>query len=328
MAQTFSKANYYFYVMEKRQLGKSDLWVSPLAFGGNVFGWTVNEKTSFELLDGFLSAGFNLVDTADVYSRWASGIGGESETIIGSWMKKRGNRKDLIIATKVGKDMGNGKIGLSKKYILNAVNDSLKRLQTDYIDLYQSHDDDAKTPLEETLDAYQHLIKEGKVRYIGASNYTAARLQQALETSSKYNLPRYETLQPHYNLVERNLFEGDLENVCVTNSISVIPYYSLAAGFLTGKYRSENDSSKSIRGKGASKYLNEKGFKVLKALDEVSARHRTKPTSVALAWLMTRPTISAPIASATSAEQLKDLLQSVNLILDASDLELLNTASV
>jgi len=313
--------------MQKQQLGNSSLLVNPLAFGGNVFGWTIEEKKSFELLDAFVAEGFNLVDTADVYSRWAHGEGGQSETILGNWMKKRGKRKDLIVATKVGKDMGNGKTGLSKKYILNAVNDSLKRLQTDYIDLYQSHDDDKNTPLEETLDAYQQLIKEGKVRYIGASNYSAVRLQEALDISKKFNLPRYETLQPHYNLVERNLFEDALEKVCLDNKLGVIPYYALASGFLSGKYRSENDTGQSTRGKGASKYLNEKGFKVLKALDEISVKHKTKPASVALAWLMARPSIKAPIASATSVDQLKDLVNAAHLILDRHDRELLNAAS-
>jgi aryl-alcohol dehydrogenase-like predicted oxidoreductase len=313
--------------MQKKKLGKSDLLVSPLALGGNVFGWTIDEKTSFEILDAFAAAQFNFIDTADVYSRWAGGIGGESETIIGNWMKKRGNRKDQVIATKVGKDMGNGKIGLSKKYILKAVNDSLKRLQTDYIDLYQSHDDDRKIPLEETLDAYQHLIKEGKVRYIGASNYSAERLSEALAVSKKFNYPRYETLQPHYNLVERQLFEGDLQKVCIDHELSVIPYYSLASGFLTGKYRSESDSSKSVRGKGASKYLNEKGLKVLKALDEISAKHQVKPASVALAWLMAQPAIAAPIASATSLNQLEDTVTAADLKLDTNDMLLLDQSS-
>jgi len=296
--------------------------------GGNVFGWTILEQSSFEVLDAFSAAGFNFIDTADVYSRWANNsAGGQSESILGSWMKKRGNRKDMIIATKVGKDMGNGKIGLSKKYILNAVNDSLKRLQTDYIDLYQSHDDDKTTPLEETLDAYQHLIKEGKVRYIGASNYSAGRLQEALAISKKFNYPRYETLQPHYNLMERALFEGDLETTCLENKIGVVPYYSLASGFLTGKYRNENDSSKSVRGKGASKYLNEKGLKILKVLDEISSQHKTSVASVSLAWLMARPSVTAPIASATSPEQLRDLVNATTLKLDDSELELLNKTS-
>jgi len=313
--------------MQKQQLGNTDLLIAPLTFGGNVFGWTINEKTSFEILDAFKAADFNCIDTADVYSRWASGIGGESETIIGNWMKKRAIRKNMIIATKVGKDMGNGKIGLSKKYILNAVNDSLKRLQTDYIDLYQSHDDDKNTPLEETLDAYQHLIKEGKVRWIGASNYTAGRLQEALDLSKKFNYPRYETLQPHYNLVERNLFEDTLEKICLDNKLGVIPYYSLASGFLTGKYRSENDSLKSVRGKGASKYLNEKGFKVLEALDEISSKHKTKPASVTLAWLMARPSITAPIASATSVAQLKDLVNAADLHLNETEMNHLTEMS-
>lgn len=315
-----------FLHMQKRQLGNTDLLISPLAFGGNVFGWTIDEKTSFEILDAFIASEFNLIDTADVYARWANGVGGQSETIIGNWMKKRGKRKEVIIATKVGKDMGNGKTGLSKKHILNAVNDSLKRLQTDYIDLYQSHDDDKNTPFEETLDAYQHLIKEGKVRWIGASNYSADRLTEALKASAKYNYPRYETLQPHYNLVERSLFEEDLEKVCLENKLGVIPYYSLASGFLTGKYRNENDLTGS-RGKGAGKYLNEKGFKVLKALDDISAKHKTKAASVSLAWLMARPSITAPIASATSVDQLKDLVNAAGLTLDQKDIDLLNDAS-
>ncbi|WP_317898400.1 aldo/keto reductase [Aurantibacillus circumpalustris] len=314
--------------MQKKLLGKTDLLVSPIAFGGNVFGWTINEQTSFEILDAFVASDFNFVDTADMYSRWASGIGGESETILGSWMKKRGNRKEIILATKVGKDMGNGKIGLSKKYILNAVNDSLKRLQTDYIDLYQSHDDDSKTPLEETLDAYQYLIKEGKVRYIGASNYSAERLNLALETSRKYNYPRYQTLQPHYNLMERNIFETDLEKVCLDNKLGVIPYFSLASGFLSGKYRNASDRTKSVRGSVTDKYLNEKGLNVLNALDEVSSKHETKPASVALAWLMARPSITSPIASATTIEQLKDLVNAASIVLDAKDIELLNSSSI
>lgn len=313
--------------MEKRHLGESELKVVPLAFGGNVLGWTIDEKTSFEVLDTFVGAGCNFIDTADVYSRWASGVGGESETILGNWMKKRGNRKELILATKVGKDMGNGKIGLSKKYILNAVNDSLKRLQTDHIDLYQSHADDQKTPLEETLDAYQQLIKEGKVRAIGASNYSAERLQEALDVSAKYNLPRYECLQPHYNLVERNLFEGDLEKTCLDHKVAVIPYYSLASGFLTGKYRRENDSTKSIRGGGATRYLTDKGFNILKALDDISSKHTCKPAAVALSWLMARASVTAPIASATSPSQLNELLTALHLRLSASEIEMLDSAS-
>lgn len=313
--------------MKKRQLGRSDLMVSPLAFGGNVFGWTIDEKTSFEILDAFTSAGFNFVDTADVYSRWASGAGGESETIIGNWMKTRNNRKDLVLATKVGMEMGEGKKGLSKKYILKAVEDSLKRLQTDHIDLYQTHKDDLVTPVEDTLQAYQQLIKEGKVRFIGASNLSPERLQQSLDASAKYKLPRYESLQPHYNLCERQLFEGPLEKICTDHQLGVISYYSLAAGFLTGKYRSEHDVSKSVRGKGASKYLNEKGLRILKALDDVSARHKTRPASVAIAWLMAKPSVTAPIASATSKAQLSDLILAAELSLTQQDMEQLDHAS-
>lgn len=313
--------------MIKRRIGNSNLLVAPLAFGGNVFGWTINEKTSFELLDAFVASGFNFVDTADIYSRWASGVGGESETIIGKWMKARGNRKDLVIATKVGMDMGDGRIGLSKKYILRSVEDSLSRLQTNYIDLYQSHKDDEVTPVEDTLQAYQQLIKEGKVRYIGASNFSAARLQQSLDAAHKYSLPRYECLQPHYNLYERKLFEGDLETICVTNKLGVIPYFSLASGFLSGKYRSANDSSKSVRGSSMSKYLNERGFKILKALDEVAVQHHATPASIALAWSMARPSVTAPIVSATSLAQLSEITSSVNISLSVEEITLLNKAS-
>ncbi|MCD6067678.1 MAG: alcohol dehydrogenase [Bacteroidetes bacterium] len=316
-----------FMNMKKRRIGNTELLVSPLAFGGNVLGWTIDEKRSFEILDQLLANEFNFIDTADVYARWATGQGGESETILGKWMKQRKNRSSVIIATKVGMDMGDGKIGLSKKYIMKAVDESLKRLQTDHIDLYQSHKDDEKTPLEETLDAYAQLIKEGKVRYIGASNYSAARLQEAMEVSKKFSLPRYECLQPHYNLCERALFEKDLEKTCLDHQISVIPYYALAAGFLSGKYRTPADSSKSVRGGGASRYLNEKGLGILKILDELAAKHEVKQPSVALAWLMARKSITAPIASSTSPQQLKELMQSVSLDLSASDIQLLDSAS-
>jgi aryl-alcohol dehydrogenase-like predicted oxidoreductase len=312
--------------MEKKRLGNSDLWVSPVCFGGNVFGWTVDEKKSFGLLDAFLAAGFNFVDTADTYSRWA-GKGGESETIIGKWMKARNNRKDIILATKIGMDMGDGKVGLSKKYILSGVEDSLKRLQTDHIDLYQSHKDDLSTPVTETLEAYGELIKAGKVKYIGASNYTPERLQEALDASGKNNLPEYVSLQPHYNLCERKLFEDGLEKICIKNNLGVISYYSLAAGFLTGKYRSPDDISKSVRGGGVKKYMNEKGFAILKALDAVADAHKSKPATVALAWLLSRPSVTAPIASATSLSQLTDILNAATLKLNEKDLEILNTAS-
>jgi aryl-alcohol dehydrogenase-like predicted oxidoreductase len=312
--------------MKRKQLGRSALRVSPLCFGGNVLGWTVDERRSFEILDAFTAAGFSFIDTADVYSRWA-GEGGESETILGKWMKSRNNRKDLVIATKVGMEMGSGKSGLSKKYILKAVEDSLKRLQTDYIDLYQSHKDDLATPVEETLQAYQQLIAEGKIKFIGASNFSAARLQEALDASAKFNLPRYESLQPHYNLCERKKFEGDLEKVCRKNELGVITYYSLASGFLTGKYRSLDDTATGARGRGASKYLNASGKRILKALDEIAASHKSKPASVALAWLMAKPSVTAPIASATSVTQLGDLINATKLELSVNDIELLDRAS-
>ncbi len=313
--------------MQKRKLGNTDITTLPLAFGGNVFGWTINEKTSFELLDSFVDAGFTFIDTADVYSRWASGVGGESETIIGNWMKLRKNRNKVTIATKVGMDMGQGKIDISKKYILKAVEDSLKRLQTDRIDLYQSHKDDEITPVEETLDAYAQLIKEGKVRWIGASNFTPARLKDSLEASKKYNLPRYETLQPIYNLYNREEFEKELQEICIENNISVINYYALAAGFLTGKYRSENDISKSVRGAGAHRYMNERGFKILKAMDEVATEKKTSLAAISVAWLIAQPGITAPIASATSHEQLNIILKAAKLSLDSTTLAFLNLAS-
>ena len=314
--------------MKKRQLGKSGLSVSPLAFGGNVFGWTVDEPTSFKLLDAFFSAGFDFIDTADVYSRWAPGNkGGESETILGKWMKQRGNRDKTIIATKVGMEMGPDKKGLSKSYIVGAVEDSLRRLQTDYIDLYQSHEDDRQTPLEETLEAFAQLVEQGKVRAIGASNYSAERLAEALKISEQQKLPRYESLQPLYNLYDRADYEKELEPICLEKGLGVISYYSLASGFLTGKYRAEEDLSKSVRGRGVKKYLDERGFRILKALDEVAKQHDSTPARVALAWLVARPGITAPIVSATSLEQLNDLVEATRLELEQSSIELLNRAS-
>jgi aryl-alcohol dehydrogenase-like predicted oxidoreductase len=314
--------------MNKRRLGKSGLEVSPLCFGGNVFGWTVDEPTSFGLLDAFVAAGFDFIDTADVYSRWVPGNkGGESEAILGEWMKQRGNRDKIIIATKVGMEMGPDKKGLSKSYILSSVEDSLRRLQTDYIDLYQSHQDDPQTPLEETLEAYAQLIEQGKVRAIGASNYSAERLAQSLEVSEQRRLPRYESLQPLYNLYDRADYEQELEPICQEKGVGVISYYSLASGFLTGKYRSEEDLSKSVRGQGVKKYLNERGFRILKALDEVAAQHDSTPARIALAWLIARPGITAPIVSATSLEQLNDLIAATKLELDQSSIALLNQAS-
>jgi aryl-alcohol dehydrogenase-like predicted oxidoreductase len=314
--------------MEQRQLGNSDLYVSPLTLGGNVFGWTIDEAASFEVLDGFINAGFNLVDTADVYSRWVDGnTGGESETIIGNWMKARNNRDKIIIATKVGGDMGQGRKDISKKYILKAAEDSLRRLQTDYIDLYQTHWDDDITPVEETLEAYQQLINEGKVRWIGASNLSPQRLKASLEASANHNLPKYQTFQPHYNLYVRDQFENELEQICLNNHLGVINYYSLASGFLTGKYRSMDDLDKSPRGGGVRSYLNERGFRILKALDKVAADYQTTPASVAIAWLIARPSITAPIASATSTKQLQDLILAAKLNLGEEAIAALNEAS-
>ena len=315
--------------MQYRALGRSALKVSPLCFGGNVFGWTVDERTSFSLLDAWLDAGFNFIDTADVYSRWAPGHrGGESETVIGKWLKQGGKRGQVVLATKVGMDMGDGKVGLKPAYIRQAVEDSLRRLQVDCIDLYQSHQDDAATPVEETLAAYAELIRAGKVRAIGASNFTAARLAQALEASRTQGLPRYETLQPLYNLYDRAGFEAELQPLCVREGVSVINFYALAAGFLTGKYRTAADAGKSARGKGTvAKYLNDRGLAILAALDSVSARVGATPGQVAVAWLLTRPGITAPIASATSLEQLAELVAATRLVLDTDALAELAKAS-
>ena len=314
--------------MEKRELGKSGIKVNPITFGGNVFGWTIDEQQSFEILDKYVDSGLDFIDTADVYSKWAPGNkGGESETIIGNWLQKSGKRDKVIIATKVGMEMAPDKQGLSKAYITKAVEDSLKRLKTDHIDLYQSHKDDKNTPLEETLSTYTDLIKQGKIRAIGASNYEATRLKEALEVSKKNNLAAYQTLQPEYNLYDREGYEKELEPVCIENGIGVITYYSLASGFLTGKYRSESDLSKSQRGQGIKKYLNERGFRILKALDEVAAAYNSTPASVALAWVIARPGITAPIVSATSTKQLDAIIAATKLNLKSSDIELLNNAS-
>lgn len=302
--------------------------MAPLAFGGNVFGWTADEATSFRLLDAFVDSGLNLIDTADYYSAWVPGNkGGESESIIGKWLKRSGKRERVVIATKVGMEMGPGKKGLSKKYILEEVEASLRRLGTDCIDLYQSHVDDEKTPLEETLEAYAQLVREGKVRVIGASNYGAPRLRQALETSASRGFPRYETLQPQYNLYDREEFERDLEPLCLKEKVGVITYFSLASGFLTGKYRSEADLGKSPRGGAARSYLNERGLRILKALDQVAEECHATPAQVSLAWLMARPSVTAPIASATSVSQLEDLVKAVELELSADAIEKLNRAS-
>lgn len=314
--------------MDKRRLGRSDLMVSPLCLGGNVFGWTADEATSFEILDAYADAGLNFIDTADVYSTWAPGhTGGESETIIGKWMKARGNRDRLVIATKVGSEMGPSQKGLSKSYIRSAVEASLQRLQTDYIDLYQSHRDDLETPQQETLQAYEELIRDGKVRAIGASNFTAERLKEALAISTELGLPRYESLQNKYNLSDRAEYEAELEPLCRKEEIGVIPYYGLASGFLTGKYRSEADFGKSVRGGRMAGYLNDRGKRILSALDAVADRKNATPAQVALAWLMARPGLTAPIASATSVEQLKDIVAATRLSLDESNIEELDRAS-
>lgn len=314
--------------MNKRQLGNSDLQVYPIAFGGNVFGWTTDQSRSFEILDAFTDAGFNLIDTADVYSIWVPGNkGGESETIIGNWMQQRKNREKVVIATKVGAGMGPGKKGLSKKYILQAAEDSLKRLKTDYIDLYQSHYDDLETPITETLEAYDELIRSGKVRWIGASNMSPERLKQSLEIADLQGLPRYETLQPEYNLYQREGYENNYEQIVLDNKLGVISYYSLASGFLTGKYRSEEDLDKSQRGAAVKSYLNDRGSRILKALDDVSEQYSAEEASVALAWLIARPSITAPIASVTSLGQLKDLVRAAELKLNTEDIAILDDAS-
>lgn len=314
--------------MEKRTIGSSSLSVAPLAFGGNVFGWTADESTSFQLLDAFVAAGFNLIDTADVYSRWVPGHqGGESETIIGKWLKQSGKRDQVVIATKLGAEMASDKKGLSKGYIQREVDESLRRLQTDYIDLYQSHYDDLDTPIEETLEAFGQLVTAGKVRFIGASNFTPDRLTQSLELSAKNGYPAYQSLQPEYNLYDRQKYEHDYEPVVNKYGLGVINYFSLASGFLTGKYRSEADFGKSQRGQGMKKYLNDRGFRILNALDEIAEQYKATPAQVSLAWLMAHPGITAPIASATSVDQLHDIAKAADLKLNKAAIEKLTTAS-
>jgi aryl-alcohol dehydrogenase-like predicted oxidoreductase len=312
--------------MKRRALGRSGIEVAPLMLGGNVFGWTADEASTHRLLDAFVDAGFNAIDTADVYSRWIPGHqGGESETAIGSWLRAGGPRDRVVIATKCGMDMGGDRKGLSKRWIAEAVEASLRRLGTDYIDLYQAHADDAGTPLEETLSAFADLVRAGKVRAIGASNYGAPRLREALAVSERLRLPRYETLQPHYNLVERSGFEKELADLCREREIGVIPYFGLASGFLTGKYRSEADLGKSPRGGGMKKLLEGRGPRILAVLDEVAKRHDATPAQVALAWLMTK--ITAPIASARSVEQLEELMGAARLALASEDVAALDRAS-
>jgi aryl-alcohol dehydrogenase-like predicted oxidoreductase len=314
--------------MKQRQVGRSGLMVGPLMFGGNVFGWTADETASFKLLDAFVASGLNFVDTADVYSTWVpEHKGGESETTIGRWFKASGKRDKIVLATKVGSPMSPTEKGLSKAYILQAVEKSLQRLQTDYIDLYQAHRDDPDTPQDETMEAFATLMKQGKVRVLGASNFTADRLAGALEVSRKNGYPRYECLQPQYNLYDREGFEKELEPLCMKEGLGVISYYSLASGFLTGKYRSEADLTKSQRGAKVKNYLNERGSRILKALDEVAEQTGESPATVALAWLIARPSITAPITSATSVEQLWELVAATELELDKAAIENLDQAS-
>jgi len=314
--------------MQRVKLGKSDLEVPVICLGGNVYGWTVSEADAFRQLDAALEAGLNFIDTADVYSRWVPGHkGGESETILGKWLAKGDKRNNVILATKLGQDMGDGKKGLKAAYIERAVEDSLRRLQTDFIDLYQAHIDDKETPLEETLGAFDKLVRQGKVRHIGASNYGGARMKDALKASKDNGLVSYVCIQPQYNLVAREQFETDLLPVVQEHTLGVIPYYSLAAGFLTGKYRSKQDADGKARGGTVAKYLNDWGFSVIRVLDEVAREHRSTPARVALAWLMVQPGVTAPIASATSDKHLIDLIEATKLKLDHASLEKLNTVS-
>ena len=313
--------------VKKRAFGRSGLAVSPLCLGGNVFGWTADEATSFRLLDGFVDAGLEFIDTADVYSAWVPGhVGGESETVIGNWLKKSGKRDKVVLATKVG-IVGKDGASLKKQYILDSADRSLKRLQTDVIDVYWAHKDDPETPLEESLSAFGSLIASGKVRTIGASNYSGARLREALTVSSQLRLTRYEGLQPHYNLVKRKDYQTDLEPIARAEGLAVTPYFSLAMGFLTGKYRSEADLGKSPRGGGVKPYLTPQGLGVLKMLDEIAQERESKPGIVALAWLAARKSITAPIASATNLEQLADLVKAAQLELSAEEITRLDAAS-
>lgn len=310
--------------MKKVKISNCDLEVSPINFGGNVFGWTLDEKQSFEMLDAFTGAGFNFIDTANTYPWWINGVGELSENIIGKWMKQKGNRKNLVIATKTGSENKQHPKDLSRNFILKSVDESLKRLQTDYIDLYYTHFDDEKTPVEETMSAYNDVVKAGKVRYIAASNVSPERLIQSFEASEKNNFPKYVALQPLYNLMERTKYETEYASLVEKYNLTVFPYFSLASGFLTGKYRGNADFGKSPRGGGAAKYLNEKGFQVLNALDKVSEKHKTKQATVALAWLLAQPHVAAPIASATSESQLEALLAAPELQLDQEDLKWLD----
>ena len=314
--------------MPHRPLGRSGLSIAPLVLGGNVFGWTADEATSFAVLDAFVAGGFNAIDTADIYSKWVPGhAGGESETVIGAWLKARGGRDRVVIATKFGGPMTEDKKGLSKAWMVRAVEESLRRLRTDYIDLYQAHFDDADTPQDEVAEGFAALIKAGKVRAVGASNFSAERLSSAIAAARAAGVPRYESLQPQYNLYDRSSFEGPLQDLCVAEEIGVIPYYGLASGFLSGKYRSVDDLNKSPRGRGVAKYLDARGMRILAALDQVSADLSASPAQVALAWILAQAGLTAPIASATSVEQLGELMTGVRLVLSADQLAMLDRAS-
>lgn len=316
--------------MTKRDLGQTGLSITPLVFGGNVFGWTIDEQTSFKILDAFVDHGFDTIDTADVYSRWAEGNqGGESETIIGRWLQANpGRREKITLFTKVGSDLGiEGHKGLSKKWILRAVEDSLQRLKTDYIDLYFSHWADPDTPYQETLEAYQQLLRDGKIRAVGASNLNAEQLTDALSVAEQHDLPAYQVLQPEYNLYDRDTFDGPLRDLCLEKNIGVVTYYSLASGFLSGKYRDKDDLKKSQRGSGISKYLNERGFAIVDALTEVASQQQAKPAEVALAWLIAREGVTAPIASATSLSQVESFAKALQLALSAEQLAQLDSVS-
>ncbi|ROI13437.1 aldo/keto reductase [Epilithonimonas hominis] len=313
--------------MKKRLIKNTDLEIAPINFGGNVFGWTLDEKESFNILNKFTEGGFNFIDTADTYSWWVNGKGGQSEEIIGKWMKERKNRQDIVLATKVGSETKEHGFDISKKHILKSVDESLKRLGTDHIDLYYTHFDDNKTPVEETLSAYDEIVRAGKVRYIAASNVSPERLIESFEVAEKNNFTKYVALQPHYNLVEREKFETEYAPLVEKFGLSAFPYWSLAAGFLTGKYRTEADFETTARGGGIKKYFDDKGKAVLAALDKVSEKHQSQPATVALAWLLANPLITAPIVSATSERQLQTIFDAPKLELDSEDLEILNQAS-
>lgn len=314
--------------MEQRSLGTSGLRIAPLALGGNVFGWTADEATSLSLIDAFVERGFSLIDTADVYSTWVEGHqGGESEAIIGSWLKRGGARDRIVIATKVGMDMRKAGKGLSKAHIIQSAENSLRRLGTDHVDLYQAHIDDISVPLEETLEAFASLVKAGKVRVVGASNYAAPRLAEALAVSAKSGLPRFDCVQPNFNLVNRSLFEGALQKLCIDEHLGVIPYYALAAGFLTGKYRSVADLPGSARAGTVAHYLDPRGLDILDELDKIAARLNATPAQIAIAWVMAQPGVTAPIVSATSLKQLEDVMKGAAITLDRKALDRLDRVS-